>query len=633
MPPASPYLNREAQALREAGQTTIRPATAWVLVAVFLAVICAVPLVQQIHDMRVHRAGERGRPDSPRGWDYAIFRRVPAAFDALVHTLRAPTANSPLARTPMARLFAANRRLLREMHAYEDALEDEAIVNQRVRPAVQYVLSRWLGVGNEKAYCGVRPLLFYRADVDYLTGPGFLNAGQLVRRAGDGNEWTSAPQPDPRPAILAFHRQLAERGIRLIVMPVPPKSVIQPDKFTDRFKAGPANLQNPSYDAFIRDLRQAGVLVADVTPVFTRLRRVHRHVPPEAGKWSHPGLEGDTYLVTDTHWRPETMEVAARYLKQYINAKVQLPPQALPASGVGMPAPPEAGKYRAQTCGVTNRGDLAVMLRLPEWARGYLPEAVCLRQILTARGETWVPDETSDVLVLGDSFSNIYSLDAMGWGESAGLIEQLSFELQRPLDRLVINDNGAYATRAFLARELARGRDRLAGKRLVIWQFAMRELAAGDWKSVDLTLGKPVPSLFVVPAPGKDWNVCGVVRAIAPVPRPGTVPYKDHIVAAHIVDLECEAMRSSTVAGKLRGSLAEASQPAIHDGQAFVYLSSMRDNVWTPAARLRPGETVTMRLRPWSDVAPRYERINRTELPDDALQLAEPCWGELIAER
>jgi len=78
-----------------------------------------------------------------------------------------------------------------------------------------------------------------------------------------------------------------------------------------------------------------------------------------------------------------------------------------------------------------------------------------------------------------------------------------------------------------------------AGKRLVIWQFAMRELASGDWKSATLTLGKLAPSLFVVPAPGEDMNVCGVVRAMAPVPRPETVPYKDHIVAAHIVDLEC----------------------------------------------------------------------------------------------
>ncbi|MBU0716249.1 MAG: hypothetical protein KJ964_12910 [Verrucomicrobia bacterium] len=610
MKPSSPYLNREAQAMREAGQTTIRPATAWVLVAVFLAVICAVPLIQQVHDMRLRLAGERAS-----AWPqcYDIFSRVPAAFAVLIHTPG----------SPLTRVLVANRRLLREMHAYEDALEDESVVNQRVRPPVQYVLSRWLGAGNEKAYCGVRSWLFYRADVDYLTGPGFLNPVQLACRAAGGNEWTSVPQPDPRPAILAFHQQLEERGIKLIVMPIPPKSVIQPDKFVHRnfevlwprsmiadsglsgvadpghSKSYPAvEFQNPSYAAFIRDLQQAGVLVADVTFVL-------------AGVRSGRGVGGDAYLAADTHWRPETIEVAARYLKQYIDRNVPLPTRSLPASGVGMPAPPEASKYRAQTADVTNRGDLAVMLRLPEWTRGYPSESVRLRQILTARGEYWRPDETSDVLVLGDSFCNIYSLDAMGWGESAGLIEQLSFELQRPLDRLVINDNGAYATRSLLARELARGRDRLAGKRLVIWQFAMRELASGDWKSVALTLGKPASDLFVVPAPGKDLSVRGVVRAIAPVPRPGTVPYKDHIVAVHIMDLE-------------------TSQTAIRDGQAFVYLSSMRDNVWTPAARLRPGETVTMRLRPWSDVAPRYERINRTELSDDALQLAEPCWGELI---
>ena len=34
--------------------------------------------------------------------------------------------------------------------------------------------------------------------------------------------------------------------------------------------------------------------------------------------------------------------------------------------------------------------------------------------------------------------------------------------------------------------EIAAGNDRLAGKRVVIWQFAARELAFGDWKISDL---------------------------------------------------------------------------------------------------------------------------------------------------
>ena len=60
----------------------------------------------------------------------------------------------------------------------------------------------------------------------------------------------------------------------------------------------------------------------------------------------------------------------------------------------------------------------------------------------------------------------------------------------------------------------------------------------------------------------------------------------------------------------------------------MVYLWSMRDNVWTSAARLRPGERVKLHLRPWSDVSAQYEKFNRTEFDDPALQLEEPVWGE-----
>jgi hypothetical protein len=39
---------------------------------------------------------------------------------------------------------------------------------------------------------------------------------------------------------------------------------------------------------------------------------------------------------------------------------------------------------------------------------------------------------------------------------------------------------------------------------------------------------------------------------------------------------------------------------------------------------------VALRLTAWSDVADRYEGINRSELDDAALQLVEPCWGEAM---
>jgi alginate O-acetyltransferase complex protein AlgJ len=199
----------------------------------------------------------------------------------------------------------------------------------------------------------------------------------------------------------------------------------------------------------------------------------------------------------------------------------------------------------------------------------------------------------------------------MGWGDSAGLIEQLSFELQRPMDRIVRNDNGAFATRERLARELARGHDRLAGKRVVVYQFAARELAFGDWKLVDLKLGEQAPARFIAPEAGREWMAKGTVRASSPVPRPGTVPYKDHILALHLIEVETDD-------GNVR------------DVEALVYMMSMKDNAWTEAARYRSGDAIRIRLKPWSDVAAQYDGINRSELDDDALLMETPCWGEVM---
>jgi alginate O-acetyltransferase complex protein AlgJ len=158
---------------------------------------------------------------------------------------------------------------------------------------------------------------------------------------------------------------------------------------------------------------------------------------------------------------------------------------------------------------------------------------------------------------------------------------------------------------------MARGRDRLAGKRVVIWEVAARELAFGDWRLVDLSLGRAPQHRFFVPDRGTEVAVTGTIEAVSAVPRPGRAPYKHHIMAIHLTDLR----------GMTRGN---------ETPEALVYLWSMRGNVLTPAAQFRPGEEVTLRLRPWSDVANQYEAINRSDLDDEDVNIQEPCWGELI---
>lgn len=562
---------REEMARREAGHTSIRPSLSRGLIVFFLFVILLVPLVQHIAEFREYTAGERRFP-LPQVYD--IFSLLPVAVKA-----SGDSGQDGI----LSRVFAVNRRLLKEMKGFEEALDDRSVIGKWIRPKVQYLLTVWLGAGNEKAYYGDQPWLFYRPGVDYLSGPPFLDPVHLQKRATGGSEWATPIEPDPRLAILDLKRQLDRRNVALIIVPTPIKAMIQPERLSRRYKGRQTELQNPSYERFKGEMEREGVYVFDPAPLLMSAKA-------QGGQ--------PQYLSTDTHWRPEAVELAAEKLKDFIREHVSLP--YLPPSG-----------YLAEKTRITQLGDLAVMLGLPANQQVFPRETVSIRKILGAGGEPWQPQKSADVLVLGDSFSNIYSLGVMGWGEGAGFIEQLGYALQRPLDRITRNDNGSYAPRELLAADMAKGKDRLEGKRLVIYQFAIRELAVGNWKRIDLKPGTVPQVNYLTLPPGGERLVGGRIEAVSAVPRPGTVAYKDHVMAIHLTDLETDGR-----------PMAEA--------EAMVYLKSMTDNVLTAAAKYRPGEIVKLRLIAWADVAERYEGINRSELDDPALQLVEPCWGETI---
>lgn len=438
--PVSP-LDREVVARIEVGETTIGPALARTLVTGFLIALAALPLVEWFGPAR--ESGAALRP-----WSNLVSLPSTAAS--------APGVAS--ADTAWNRVVAFNREVLSGFSAFETALEDSSAVGRLLRPPAQALLSGWLGAGNERVYVGRDGWLFYRPDVEYVTGHGFLEPRQIERRAAAAPEYEAPLQPDPRPAILRFARDLEARGIALVVVPTPVKPTVHPERLSSRsLDAGPP-LQNASYDAFVDGLRREGILVFDPAPIL-----------------AHARVESGTaqYLRADTHWRPEAMQRAARALAAFIETHVTLP--AVPAPG-----------YRVEPREARQAGDTAAMLDLSAGQTLYPLERVALEFVVAPDGEPWRPFREADVLVLGDSFSNIYSLPSMGWGEAAGFIEHLSHALNRSLDRVVQNDQGAAATRRLLSREVTGATDRLAGKRVVVWQFAARELAQGDWTVIEL---------------------------------------------------------------------------------------------------------------------------------------------------
>ena len=635
---------RIERARHEVGRTSVTPRVARTLVGVFLVAL-ALPHLAQLGLDPGFYGGTGNRPAAPSG---------PAAV--------------PEQAGAIDRVLAANRALLAGAQALEDRLADESVVGRYVRPFVQRGMTGWLGAGTAQVEVGSGGWLYFRPDIDHVTGRGFLSPHHLARRADEGDTLAPPSHPDPRPALLTLGDALRRRGVRLVVMPTPVKpsveaaglgaarlrarSLSSPVPSSEREAAGlgAARLRAPivtnrSYPRFVAELEAAGVAVFDVAATLAAMRREG---------------EGPLYLATDTHWRPGTVRRVAADLAAFVESGAALSEDeaalseggaalseggaafsedgaalseggavlseggavlseggaALSEGGAapsGRGAFAERGDYRLRPVEVTNTGDTARLLGLGPAAARFPPETVRVERVETAEGEPWAPARGAEVLLLGDSFTNVYSLGALGWGTSAGLAEHLSFALGRPVDRLAQNDDGASAPRRLLAAELARDPDRLAPTRVVVYQFAARELSQGDWRPVDLDAAAAPP-----PAADRFWSaeegvratVEATVRAVGPVPRPGSVPYRDHIVAI------------------LVGEIDVLSGPAVARGrEAVVYARSMADNELTPAAALRPGDRVRLALEPWSRVAGELDGISRGELDDARLLTVIPWWG------
>jgi alginate O-acetyltransferase complex protein AlgJ len=268
--------------------------------------------------------------------------------------------------------------------------------------------------------------------------------------------------------------------------------------------------------------------------------------------------------------------------------------------------PADKGIYTLKPTPISHLGDIAEMLKLPADQQLYKPQSVTIDVVQEPDGTPWQLRPEAEVLLLGDSFANIFSLGGMGWGESAGLAERLSYALQAPVDKMVINAGGAFSSRLDLQARLARGDDRLATKKVVIWEFSMRDLAQGDWKMINLK--KPAGGPDVTPpVTQQEGVVTGRIVEKASPPAPGSVPYKDCVIALHLTDLKGGS-------GK--------------DKNIVVYVWGMQDNKLVDSA-YSVGGTVTLKLTPWSKAEGKFGGYNRQELENmDALDWPA-YWGEV----
>lgn len=404
------------------------PRLAGLWIGLYLAIFLCVPMFRLLG---------ASPPDGPWG---SFFRSV-------AEILRSESLASPA---------ATNRRLQMLIDEVERRLETESPILEIALPRVQQVLTTWGGVGNTRVILGRDGWLFYRPGFDYVVGPPFLAETALRKRNRSGPSWLEPPRGDPRPAILDLHHQLQARGIPLLLVVVPTKVMVYGDALSPEVvKAVGSELHNPSFPRFRRDLEAGGVAVLDTTGAAVGIRSGGR----------------DAFLRTDSHWSPETVDAVARVVAERVREL-----------GVHFEKPRRAWRATPET--VSGEGDLARLLELPGgWGE---KEQVALQRVSSFDGRPWQADPEAEILLLGDSFSNVFSVGDLGWGTAAGFAERLSLHLGRTLDRFAVNDGSATACRRRWTNSLAAGERNLESLRLVIYQVAVRELSGGDWRPVSL---------------------------------------------------------------------------------------------------------------------------------------------------
>jgi hypothetical protein len=278
-----------------------------------------------------------------------------------------------------------------------------------------------------KAVAGADGYLFYLNSLKYVVG------GDLEKQRKGKN---------PLPIIVEFKRQLEQRGVDFLFVPVPTKLEVYPEKLDPSAQSLGGGIVNPYFRKLLLALSKQGVEVVDLLPSFLGAKG---------------GAGEPLFQHQDTHWSDRGLRLAAERL----SARIQRYPWYAELSR-------HRRAFGMREASFTRFGDLHS--RLPDAEqKKYTPETLVAHQVLGPDQQPYDDDPDSPIVLLGDSFTAVYQLmDA----EHAGVSAHVAREIGYPLD-LVMSYGGGPNVRQKLLR---RGWDSLAEKRIVIWMMTARDL-------------------------------------------------------------------------------------------------------------------------------------------------------------
>jgi alginate O-acetyltransferase complex protein AlgJ len=280
----------------------------------------------------------------------------------------------------------------------------------------------------------------------------FLSVGQFWGADAAKVSRTHKPESaDPIPAIVDFHEQLKKRGIDLLLVPVPPKASIYPEKILPDVDLH-GETAAPFLARFYEELRKREIDVVDLAPVFLQNRANER---------------GPVFCKTDSHWSGVGCVLAAQTIAEKIREKL-----------VGQPR----RNYAADWKETTIKGDLVDLGGSK--TKNVEPERIAIRTISDKEtGAATIPDPNSPLLIMGDSHTLVFH-DFLA--EKSGLLDQLAYEIGFAPDLIGTRGSGATAVRITLYRRTRKEPDYLAKKKMIVWCFAAREFTESDqgWDKV-----------------------------------------------------------------------------------------------------------------------------------------------------
>lgn len=311
------------------------------------------------------------------------------------------------------------------------------------------------------------------ADKNYdsvVTGrDGWLFFAPELRSVSAGRFWgadakkvSRAVRPenaDPLPAILDFKAQLDKAGVKLLVVPVPPKSIVYADKISSR--ALPMRRLDSAHQEFYRLLRSRGVSVLDLT-----------------GEYLNTRQSGVVFCKQDTHWSPRGVGLAASAISRQIGS-----------------LPGKKNRYVTHTKPLTIKGDLwdALPSNVKKPARETL-NATFIGIPDPKNRNNLIPVSTSrnsPVLLLGDSHTLVFHEGGDMHIKGAGLADQLAYRFGQPVDLLGVRGSGATPARVNLMRRIKANPNYLKNKKWIVWCFSASEFTeSAGWQKIALGVGR-----------------------------------------------------------------------------------------------------------------------------------------------